>query len=237
MQRGRCGASGAARAIAMLPPVRSRRAAEALPVCRGEIRGARESDRIRHRLDVERNLGSICCARSKPLGADPAVAQRTERIRRAVQRLTMLIENILVSDRLQPENRDLCVKRSTRGDRALLEIALQNLMQNALKYSPPSNRCTSCRGKQATPCRSMWSTAARGSRRPMPGASSRNTFGPEPQALWRHRPGTAPVARDRNAPWRWCCTKQASVGRHSLPLQAVPLERAHNRPHAFGSTN
>jgi signal transduction histidine kinase len=102
------------------------------------------------------------------LGAEPVVKQRTERIRRAVQRLTMLIENILVSDRLQPENRDLRVEAldmvalargvcesfhfpgatrlvlevheplaKVRGDRALLEIALQNLMQNALKYSPP----------------------------------------------------------------------------------------------------
>jgi signal transduction histidine kinase len=101
------------------------------------------------------------------LGAEPVVKQRTERIRRAVQRLTMLIENILLADRLQPENRTLRVEAldlaalarglcegfdfpgasrlllevhepltKVRGDRALLEIALQNLMQNALKYSP-----------------------------------------------------------------------------------------------------
>jgi len=102
------------------------------------------------------------------LGAEPVVKQRTERIRRAVQRLTMLIENILLADRLQPENRTLRIEAldmaalarglcesfhfpgasrlvldvheplsRVRGDRALLEIALQNLMQNALKYSPP----------------------------------------------------------------------------------------------------
>ncbi|WP_062365425.1 sensor histidine kinase [Variovorax paradoxus] len=102
------------------------------------------------------------------LGGEPVVKQRTERIRRAVQRLTMLIENILLADRLQPENRMLRLEvvdmaalarglcesfhfpgasrlsidvreplPKVRGDRALLEIALQNLMQNALKYSPP----------------------------------------------------------------------------------------------------
>jgi signal transduction histidine kinase len=102
------------------------------------------------------------------LGGEPMVKQRTERIRRAVQRLTMLIENILLADRLQPENRVLRLEvfdmaalarglcesfhfpgasrlsidvreplPKVRGDRALLEIALQNLMQNALKYSPP----------------------------------------------------------------------------------------------------
>ncbi|MDQ0610973.1 signal transduction histidine kinase [Variovorax sp. W1I1] len=102
------------------------------------------------------------------LGGEPVVKQRTERIRRAVQRLTMLIENILLADRLQPENRTLRLEvldmaalarglcesfhfpgasrlsidvheplPEVRGDRALLEIALQNLMQNALKYSPP----------------------------------------------------------------------------------------------------
>ena len=102
------------------------------------------------------------------LGTQPVVKQRTERIRRAVKRLTMLIENILLADRLQPENRVLHLEAFdmaalarglcesyhfpgasrllievcqpvalVRGDRALLEIALQNLMQNALKYSPP----------------------------------------------------------------------------------------------------
>ncbi|MDH6590526.1 signal transduction histidine kinase [Variovorax sp. TBS-050B] len=102
------------------------------------------------------------------LGTEPVLRQRTERIRRAVQRLTMLIENVLLADRLQPENRVLRVEdvdmaalarglcdtfampggsrlalevqgslRPVRGDRALIEIALQNLMQNALKYSPP----------------------------------------------------------------------------------------------------
>lgn len=101
------------------------------------------------------------------LGAETVLTQRTERIRRAVQRLSLLIENILLADRLQPEQRalrleevdmasiarDLCDPARfpgaarvalaheapaalVRGDRALLEIALQNLVQNALKYSP-----------------------------------------------------------------------------------------------------
>lgn len=102
-----------------------------------------------------------------PLGADPTLKPRTAKIRRSVQRLSMLIENILTVDRLQLEQRPLRlepvdVERLLRGlcdtfnmpgarrlrlearvhapeveaDRSLLEIALQNLMHNALKYSP-----------------------------------------------------------------------------------------------------
>ncbi|WP_259651833.1 sensor histidine kinase [Variovorax sp. UMC13] len=101
------------------------------------------------------------------LGADPTVKPRTAKIRRSVQRLSMLIENILTVDRLQLEQRPLRlepvdVELLLRGlcdtfnmpgarrlrlearvhapeveaDRSLLEIALQNLMHNALKYSP-----------------------------------------------------------------------------------------------------
>ncbi|WP_219209810.1 sensor histidine kinase [Variovorax boronicumulans] len=101
------------------------------------------------------------------LGADPMLKPRTAKIRRSVQRLSMLIENILTADRLQLEQRPLRlepvdVELLLRGlcdtfnmpgarrlrlearvrapeieaDRSLLEIALQNLMHNALKYSP-----------------------------------------------------------------------------------------------------
>lgn len=101
------------------------------------------------------------------LGNDPTLKPRTAKIRRSVQRLSMLIENILTADRLQLEQRPLRlepvdVELLLRGlcdtfnlpgarrlrlearapapeveaDRSLLEIALQNLMHNALKYSP-----------------------------------------------------------------------------------------------------
>lgn len=101
------------------------------------------------------------------LGTDPTLKPRTAKIRRSVQRLSMLIENILTADRLQLEQRPLRlepvnVEMLLRGlcdtfnmpgarrlrlearvhapeveaDRSLLEIALQNLMHNALKYSP-----------------------------------------------------------------------------------------------------
>ena len=101
------------------------------------------------------------------LGAEPTVKLRTGRIRRSVQRLSMLIENILVADRLHLEQRALRLEPvdmealarglcdsfnlhgserlqltarqplvEVRGDRSLIEIALQNLMHNALKYSP-----------------------------------------------------------------------------------------------------
>lgn len=101
------------------------------------------------------------------LGAEPAVKLRTGRIRRSVQRLSMLIENILVADRLHLEQRALRLEpvdmealarglcdsfnlhgserlqltvghplAEVRCDRSLIEIALQNLMHNALKYSP-----------------------------------------------------------------------------------------------------
>ncbi|MGJ7543775.1 sensor histidine kinase [Variovorax sp. LT1R16] len=100
-------------------------------------------------------------------GADPVVKLRTGRIRRSVQRLAMLIENVLTADRFQIEQRALKLEpvnlidlarglcetfnlpeparlqleahlplAEIRGDRSLLEIALQNLMHNALKYSP-----------------------------------------------------------------------------------------------------
>ncbi|WP_259651930.1 sensor histidine kinase [Variovorax sp. UMC13] len=101
---------------------------------------------------------------------EPAVKLRTAKIRRSVQRLSMLIENILLSDRLQLQYRalrlepvdlymlarGLCHTLNLRGaerlqltapgglpevqcDRSLVEIGLQNLMHNALKYSPPDS--------------------------------------------------------------------------------------------------
>lgn len=101
------------------------------------------------------------------LGTEPVLKLRTGRIRRSVQRLSMLIENILIADRLQLERRALRLepidmealarglcdtfnlpgserlqltvqhpRPEVRGDRSLIEIALQNLMHNALKYSP-----------------------------------------------------------------------------------------------------
>ncbi|WP_244164418.1 sensor histidine kinase [Variovorax atrisoli] len=101
------------------------------------------------------------------LGAEPAVRSRTERIRRAVQRLTMLIENVMLADRLQSASHSLrldtldiveltqglcdsfhlqspsrirlelhvAAEVWVRADRALLDIALRNLVHNALKYS------------------------------------------------------------------------------------------------------
>lgn len=100
-------------------------------------------------------------------GTDPVVKLRTGRIRRSVQRLSMLIENVLTADRFQIEQRALRLEpvdlaalarglcetfnlpeparlqldahlpiAEIRGDRLLIEIALQNLMHNALKYSP-----------------------------------------------------------------------------------------------------
>ncbi|GAA6121212.1 sensor histidine kinase [Acidovorax sp. FG27] len=99
-------------------------------------------------------------------GGESAVRRRTERIRRSVLRLSLLIENILMADRLRLDERSLRLQSldlqavllqlcqgfnqagaerlqlTTQGalevvaDRALIEIALQNLMHNALKYSP-----------------------------------------------------------------------------------------------------
>jgi len=106
-----------------------------------------------------------------PVGTDPSVQPRTDKIKRAVNRLSLLIDNVLAKDKLDrgdlPQKqvelfgvRDLVlgvqssqadrdaerlrVKMGTdpmpiQGDRALLEIALQNLVQNALKYSPPGS--------------------------------------------------------------------------------------------------
>lgn len=102
-------------------------------------------------------------------GRESTVQRRTERIRRSVLRLSLLIENILMADQLRLEERSLrlqsidlqavvhqlCqgfnhagaerLRPITQGplevvaDRALIEIALQNLMHNALKYSPPDS--------------------------------------------------------------------------------------------------
>jgi len=94
------------------------------------------------------------------------VQVRAAKIRRTVNRMSMLIENVLAGDRLDAAGKPLAVvetfdlneilrveqaaldddaiRRVTfipgdearvRGDRYLLEIALQNLIQNALKYS------------------------------------------------------------------------------------------------------
>lgn len=102
-------------------------------------------------------------------GKESTVQRRTERIRRSVLRLSMLIENILIADQLHLDERSLrlqsldmpallrqlCEGFNQAGterlrltvqrlpeivaDRALIEIALQNLMHNALKYSPPDS--------------------------------------------------------------------------------------------------
>ena len=99
-------------------------------------------------------------------GREATVQRRTERIRRSVLRLSMLIENILLTDRLHLDERSLRLQSldmpallqqlcegfnqaatgrlqltvqplpAVLADRALVEIALQNLMHNALKYSP-----------------------------------------------------------------------------------------------------
>ena len=94
------------------------------------------------------------------------VQLRAARIRRTVNRMSMLIENVLAGDRLDATERRLAVVETfdlneilrtaqgaldddairrvifipgdeapVSGDRYLLEIALQNLVQNALKYS------------------------------------------------------------------------------------------------------
>ncbi|MEP6907810.1 MAG: sensor histidine kinase [Pseudoxanthomonas sp.] len=101
-----------------------------------------------------------------PVGADAAVKPRISRIRRSVQRMMLLLENVLAADRLQLGQKSLKLRAmdieelaravcdsigqpsQTRlqcdfnnpgvlvtGDRTLLEIALQNLITNALKYS------------------------------------------------------------------------------------------------------
>lgn len=109
--------------------------------------------------------------RRSPLGSDAFVKPRTEKIKRSVERLSLLVENVLAKDKLDTgslatrfhETFDLnelvlnaqaavgerdgtrLVLRThdapmpVRGDRPLLEIVLQNLVQNALKYSPPDS--------------------------------------------------------------------------------------------------
>jgi signal transduction histidine kinase len=104
-----------------------------------------------------------------PLGKSPEIAPRAAKIRRAVHRLSLLLNNVLAADRLDP---DVVTRASVArfalhdlirsvqasipseagqrvrvrtfpsaasvmvvGDRTLLEIALQNLVQNALTYS------------------------------------------------------------------------------------------------------
>ena len=106
-------------------------------------------------------------------GSADDVQLRAIRIRRTVNRMSMLIENVLAGDRLDAAEKpfavveafdlneilrlaqaaldDDAVSRVTfipgdealvSGDRYLLEIALQNLTQNALKYSPPTSPVT-----------------------------------------------------------------------------------------------
>lgn len=97
---------------------------------------------------------------------------RTGKIRRTVKRMSMLIENVLAGDRLDAGtshavigtfdlNEILQIAQAgldddaagrvdfvpgdevmVKGDRYLLEIALQNLIQNALKYSPATSPVT-----------------------------------------------------------------------------------------------
>lgn len=97
---------------------------------------------------------------------------RTGKIRRTVKRMSMLIENVLAGDRLDADtshavigtfdlNEILQIAQAgldddaagrvdfvpgdevmVKGDRYLLEIALQNLIQNALKYSPATSPVT-----------------------------------------------------------------------------------------------
>lgn len=109
--------------------------------------------------------------RQSPLGNDSFIKPRMEKIKRSVDRLSLLIENVLTKDKLdmgvlsikqresfearelvqgveaaigEREGQRLDVKTAAasiplHGDRALLEIVLQNLAQNALKYSPPDS--------------------------------------------------------------------------------------------------
>jgi C4-dicarboxylate-specific signal transduction histidine kinase len=103
---------------------------------------------------------------------DDDVRVRTTRIHQTVQRMTLLIENVLARDRLDAENVQMAVgtfdlnellpiaraglddnaagrvvfapgpAARVKGDRYLLEVALQNLIQNALKYSATTRPVT-----------------------------------------------------------------------------------------------
>ena len=100
------------------------------------------------------------------------IRARTTKIRETVRRLSMLIENVLAGDRLDAGGPHTAIGRFdlnailqtakaglddvaasrvdftpgdeaiVKGDRYLLEIVLQNLIQNALKYSPPTSPVT-----------------------------------------------------------------------------------------------
>mgnify|MGYP001148487968 CR=1 FL=1 len=104
-------------------------------------------------------------------GADD-VRARTSRIHQTVKRMTLLIENVLARDRLDGGNLHTAVgtfdlnelllivqtgldddaasrvafapgqEARVKGDRYLLEVALQNLIQNALKYSAATSQVT-----------------------------------------------------------------------------------------------
>lgn len=105
--------------------------------------------------------------------SEAPIQLRTTKIRRAVARLSNLIENFLTEDRMQASDMGLKHERfdlralahdtlempgrqsegrlhivvppqvlSVRADRSLLAVALQNLAQNALKYSPADRAVT-----------------------------------------------------------------------------------------------
>ncbi|WP_295985657.1 sensor histidine kinase [uncultured Variovorax sp.] len=116
-----------------------------------------------------------------PSGRDETVKRAAGKIRKAVRRLAVLMENILQDDALEigptrpaarsfdlreviesvggvglpEENARLSVEAPTQrtmclGDPARIEMAIRNLVHNALKYSPPDStvmvRCEAARG-------------------------------------------------------------------------------------------
>ncbi len=116
-----------------------------------------------------------------PSGRDEAVKRAVGKIRKAIRRLAVLMENILQDDALEigptrpaarsfdlreviesvggvglpEENARLSVQAPTQrtmceGDPARIEMAIRNLVHNALKYSPPDStvmvRCEAARG-------------------------------------------------------------------------------------------